>query len=127
MALGSKYDQHTEDIFSDTRMSFGEHIEDLRTHLLRALFGFVIALVLSFFVGKYVLGFIARPVELALDVLLGAVLQGAGRKGRPRPGRREQGAATVQSPDATAAVHSPTSVVRRVRHPGSDGLRPPHF
>jgi sec-independent protein translocase protein TatC len=66
MAIATKYDQHSEDIFADTRMSFGEHIEDLRAHLLRAIYGFVIALVLSFFVGKMVLGFIARPVEIAL-------------------------------------------------------------
>src|ERR1700730_11835117 len=66
MAFGSKHEQHSEDIFSDSRMSFGEHIEDLRTHLLRALYGFIIALILSFFVGKVVLGFIARPVEIAL-------------------------------------------------------------
>src|SRR5260370_40276043 len=66
MAIATKYDQHSEDIFSDTRMSFGEHIEDLRAHLLRAIYGFVIALLLSFFIGKMVVGFIARPVEIAL-------------------------------------------------------------
>ena len=55
--------QYSEDIFEDSRMSFGEHIEDLRTHLLRALFWFVVCLVASFFVGKAVLRFIAKPVE----------------------------------------------------------------
>ena len=29
-----------DDMFADTRMSFGEHIEDLRSHLLRAIYGF---------------------------------------------------------------------------------------
>jgi len=29
----------SEDMFADTRMSFGDHIEELRTHLLRALAG----------------------------------------------------------------------------------------
>src|SRR4051794_18243843 len=52
-----------DDFFAETRMSFGEHIEDLRTHMLRAVKGFLIALVFSFFVGKQVLAFIARPVE----------------------------------------------------------------
>jgi sec-independent protein translocase protein TatC len=66
MAIATKYDQRSEDMFADTRMSFGEHIEDLRAHLLRAIYGFVIALLLSFFVGKAVVGFIARPVEVAL-------------------------------------------------------------
>src|SRR5256885_220944 len=66
MAFGAKQEQYSDDIFSDTRMSFGDHIEDLRSHLLRAIYGFLLALLLSLFVGKIVLGFIARPVELAL-------------------------------------------------------------
>jgi len=66
MTFGAKQEPFADDIFADTRMSFGEHIEDLRSHLLRAIYGFVLALVLSFFVGKIVLGFIARPVEIAL-------------------------------------------------------------
>jgi len=52
-----------DDMFADTRMSFGEHIEDLRSHLLRAIKWFVLALVVSFFIGKPVLRFIAKPVE----------------------------------------------------------------
>jgi sec-independent protein translocase protein TatC len=55
-----------EDMFSDTRMSFGDHIEDLRKHLWRALMGFLVCLVFSFFIGKPVLRFIARPVEQEL-------------------------------------------------------------
>jgi len=37
-----------EDFFADTRMSFGDHIEDLRTHLLNAFKGFFIAFIFSF-------------------------------------------------------------------------------
>lgn len=55
-----------DDLFADTRMSFGEHIEELRTHLLRALAGFLVALVFSFFFGSYVLEFIKAPVEKEL-------------------------------------------------------------
>jgi sec-independent protein translocase protein TatC len=66
MSFASKHDHYSEDMFADSRMSFGEHIEDLRTHLLRAIYGFVIALALSFLIGKPVLAFIARPVEDAL-------------------------------------------------------------
>jgi sec-independent protein translocase protein TatC len=54
-------------MFSDTRMSFGEHIEDLRTHLIRAIYYFLIALVFSFFIGSYVLDWIKRPVEKQLQ------------------------------------------------------------
>src|SRR4051794_36481523 len=56
-----------EDLFADTRMSFGDHIEELRTHLWRALAGFGIALFLSFFIGKYVVDFIKAPVQLELS------------------------------------------------------------
>lgn len=55
-----------DDLFSDTRMSFGDHIEDLRSHLLRAVYGFLVAMVFGLFVGKYVLQFIASPVEAEL-------------------------------------------------------------
>src|SRR5438105_1001572 len=54
----------SEDMFSDTRMSFGDHIEELRMYLWRAIFGFLIAMILCFFISKPVLSiFIIRPVE----------------------------------------------------------------
>src|SRR5437667_9455394 len=34
-----------EDMFAETRMSFGDHLEDLRTHLWRAIKGFLIIIV----------------------------------------------------------------------------------
>ncbi len=58
--------EHSEDLFSDTRMSFGEHLEDLRVHLFRALKWFVAGMVISFFIGSYVVKFIREPVEEAL-------------------------------------------------------------
>jgi sec-independent protein translocase protein TatC len=57
----------SEDLFADTRMSFGEHIEELRTHLWRAILGFLVCLVFSFAIGWPVLRFIARPVEEELQ------------------------------------------------------------
>jgi sec-independent protein translocase protein TatC len=65
----SRNDQYSEDIFAETRMSFGEHIDDLRTHLIRALWGFAFFVVISFFpfIGKNVLRFIAQPVEVELN------------------------------------------------------------
>jgi sec-independent protein translocase protein TatC len=47
-------------------MTFGEHLEDLRWHLWRAIIGFLAALVVSFFIGPMVLRFIAQPVEKQL-------------------------------------------------------------
>src|SRR5262249_42382949 len=66
MARAEK-DKDTEDMFTETRMSFGEHIEELRYYLLRGIVGFVIAVFLSFAIGKEVLyGFFVYPVEQQL-------------------------------------------------------------
>lgn len=56
-----------DDFFKDTRMSFGDHIEELRGHLWRALYGFFIALVVSMFIGKMVLDLITAPVKKQLE------------------------------------------------------------
>jgi sec-independent protein translocase protein TatC len=55
-----------EDMFADTRMSFGDHLEDLRAHLWRAVKGFLLAMILSLCFGKYVVVFITAPVEKQL-------------------------------------------------------------
>jgi sec-independent protein translocase protein TatC len=62
----SNYD-YSEDMFEDTRMSFGDHLEDLRSHLWRAIKGFLVGMILAFFIGKPVLQFISRPVEEQLQ------------------------------------------------------------
>src|SRR2546425_13340529 len=56
-----------DDLFTDTRMSFGDHLEELRAHLWRAIYGFGVALVFSFFIGDAVMQYIAKPVEEALN------------------------------------------------------------
>jgi sec-independent protein translocase protein TatC len=58
---------YSEDMFADTRMTFGEHLEDLRVHLWRAIAGFLVCLCFSFFIGKPVLEFIAKPVGVQLE------------------------------------------------------------
>ena len=53
-----------EDMFKDTRMSIGDHIGELRTHMLRALKGFAIGMILGFWpLGPYVMHIIVAPVE----------------------------------------------------------------
>jgi sec-independent protein translocase protein TatC len=57
-----------EDMFADTRMSFGDHIEDLRAHLLRAIKGLVLGMILGFWpLGPYVLDIITKPVVNQLN------------------------------------------------------------
>lgn len=56
----------SEDMFAETRMSFGDHLEELRVHLWKAVIGFLVAVFFSFFIGKTVLQIIAKPVEAQL-------------------------------------------------------------
>jgi Tat protein translocase TatC len=56
-----------EDLFAHTRMSFGDHIEELRIRMIRAILGFLIALVVGLFVGQPVLEFIQAPVQRQLE------------------------------------------------------------
>ena len=57
-----------EDMFNDTRMSFGDHIEDLRAHLFRAIYGFSIGMVFSLiFLGQPAMRLIVGPVEAELE------------------------------------------------------------
>jgi hypothetical protein len=70
---------HEGDPFASTRMSFGAHLEDLRSCLWRAVAGFILILLLVFFldflggasglpigVGKPVMNFIISPVKREL-------------------------------------------------------------
>lgn len=62
--MSSDIDHDPDDMFKDTRMSFGDHIEELRTHLIRAIKCFVIGMVIGFWpLGQYVLRIIVAPVE----------------------------------------------------------------
>jgi sec-independent protein translocase protein TatC len=77
MLFAPKNQTYPDDIFADTRMSFGDHIDVLRTHLLRAIYGLLIVLVGGFVldfvgdqlgnkyigVGKPMLSVITEPVE----------------------------------------------------------------
>jgi sec-independent protein translocase protein TatC len=60
-------DYDPEDYFKDTRMSFWDHIEELRVHLWRAIIGFVLALIAGLFIGRHAVEFIASPVEQQLN------------------------------------------------------------
>jgi sec-independent protein translocase protein TatC len=55
-----------EDFFAETRMSFGDHIEVLRTHLIRAITGFCIGMLVSVLFAKVVFNIITSPVEAQL-------------------------------------------------------------
>jgi sec-independent protein translocase protein TatC len=72
----AKKPSSSEDMFADTRMTFGEHIEDLRVHLWRAIIGFVLIMLMVFVcdgiglltgtrfgIGRPMLDFIISPLR----------------------------------------------------------------
>ena len=55
------------DLFDDSTMTFGEHLEVLRFHLIRALIGLVICVVFSLIFGEQLVQVIRRPIDAALQ------------------------------------------------------------
>ena len=61
-------EQHDEDLFKNTTMTFGEHLEELRACLFKALLGLVIGFLVGLTVGGPVVRTIERPLKRALRV-----------------------------------------------------------
>jgi sec-independent protein translocase protein TatC len=59
--------QPDDDLFAGSTMTFGEHIEELRVCLGRALFGLLIAFLIGLFVANYVVAWIQTPLTQALE------------------------------------------------------------
>ena len=55
-----------DDLFEESRMSFGEHLEELRHVLIRSLIGVAIGCVLGFLVAERVVNILQTPLESAL-------------------------------------------------------------
>lgn len=55
-----------KDLFEDSTMGFGEHLEELRVHVIKALFGLVIAVAITLSFGNYVVAIVRGPIDKAL-------------------------------------------------------------
>ncbi|HVX11135.1 MAG TPA: twin-arginine translocase subunit TatC [Pirellulales bacterium] len=55
-----------EDFFKDTTMTFGEHLDELRTCLVRAVYGLVIGVGIGLYFGNDIVRLIERPLVAAL-------------------------------------------------------------
>ena len=59
--------QHNEDLFEHTKMTFGEHLDELRVALFKAIFAFVIGVLIALtFAGK-VVEYVQTPLKAALE------------------------------------------------------------
>ena len=57
----------TQDLFDDSTMSFGEHLEILRVHLWKAIVGLAICVAVALFVGDRVVDVVRGPIDRALQ------------------------------------------------------------
>lgn len=57
---------HDEDLFQSSTMTFGEHLEELRSCLIRASVGLLIGVVIGFLLGRDVVHLIEQPLRRAL-------------------------------------------------------------
>jgi sec-independent protein translocase protein TatC len=56
----------SKDLFDDSTMSFGEHLEALRSHLLKAIVGLAICTLAALYFGDSVVAFVRKPIDEAL-------------------------------------------------------------
>ncbi len=61
---------YDDNYFEHTRMEFGDHIEELRKHLIRALLGMALGFAVSMLYAKPLFGYIKEPVESELRRLV---------------------------------------------------------
>jgi sec-independent protein translocase protein TatC len=59
--------QRTKDLFDDSVMTFGEHLEALRSHLIKAILGIAIAMMVCLYYGDVIVAIVRRPLDQALQ------------------------------------------------------------
>jgi sec-independent protein translocase protein TatC len=119
----------SKDLFDDSTMTFGEHLEALRIHLFKAIGGLVLALIVTLSFGNYFVDLIRRPIDAALTRnklfsdeqmsgfwgrITGWVKKTPPSDSQADPNSQAEEAAPVDQ--ATIVVHIKPSEVLRVLH-----------
>jgi len=80
MGISRKKNKKKAQTRLDTTMSLGDHLEELRTRLISAIIGLVIAVVICLCFGKYIVVFIEKPFidELGEDAILQSIAPAEG-------------------------------------------------
>lgn len=58
--------RQSKDLFDDSTMTFGEHLEALRVHLFKAIIGLVLAAGVCLYYGDSIVNFVRAPIDRAL-------------------------------------------------------------
>jgi sec-independent protein translocase protein TatC len=58
--------KHSHDLFDDSTMTFGEHLEELRVRLWRAVIGLAIGVSVTMYYGDKVMEVVTKPIDNAL-------------------------------------------------------------
>lgn len=66
MLMAASTKKPVKDLFDDTSMTFGEHLEVLRVHLFKAIIGLVLATCVTLMFGESLIRFINAPITAAL-------------------------------------------------------------
>ncbi len=59
--------KESKDLFNETTMTFGEHLEALRIHLFKAIIGLVLVSICTLMWGNYLVAVIRQPIDRALQ------------------------------------------------------------
>ncbi len=103
-----------DDLFAHTRMSFGDHIEELRRRMLLAIAGFFVAMIIGLVVGKPMLDFIQAPVQLQLNKFYDARIAAL-----QKAYDDEQAKRAADDPLDPAAAKE---LIVQIQEPGAEGL-----
>lgn len=56
----------SKDLFDDSTMTFGEHLEVLRVHLIKGIIGLVLCVIFTLYQGQAIVGIVRAPIDAAL-------------------------------------------------------------
>jgi sec-independent protein translocase protein TatC len=59
--------RYDEDLFADSAMTFGQHLEELRMCLWKAILGLIAGIIIGMFFGGPVVNLIQRPLTNAIS------------------------------------------------------------
>ncbi|HEX5472147.1 MAG TPA: twin-arginine translocase subunit TatC [Lacipirellulaceae bacterium] len=67
--------QYNEDLFESTKMTFGEHLDELRLALVKSIVAFVVAFLIALIFGGQVVDYVQTPLKRALKDYYGRLAE----------------------------------------------------